>query len=179
MLPVRWYDYLLRPCVFITHEILKTVSSLLALWLFSNWPLPTGKSEENLPLWFFFVDVCGFTTQGGFSEEGNSFPLCRVSENHGRGVCIFRLGARAVRLLEALCPPCVVGLASHTWPLMPPRDVGSFWPSALPLGFPFKWKFKNSPLHLVLFFCSFDNPEQLLDFIVIHLQILPSQKSYR
>lgn len=41
----------------------------------------------------------------------------------------------------------------------------------------YEWKFKNSLLLLVLFFCSCDNPEQRLDFIVIHLQILPSQKS--
>lgn len=131
MLLLKWYDYLYRPCFYYTYDSRK-VSPFLAFETFSRWPLPRGKSDENLPLWFFFSylnnlkNVCGFTTQGGFSEEGNSFSVCRISENYGRGVYVFRLGTYAVRFLEALCSLSAVCLAPRSWSQM---EAGFLWVS--------------------------------------------------
>lgn len=120
MLLLEWYDYSLRPCVFTAHIILEKLPPFW-LWRLSLVDLfPEGSLRKIFHSDFFFYlnnfkNVCGFTTQGGFSEEGNSFSVCKISENYGRGVYVFRLGTYVVRFLEALCSLSAVCLVPRNW----------------------------------------------------------------
>lgn len=113
-----------RGPVFTTLMILEKSPPFWLLRLSLDDLFPEGNLMKIFHSDFFFPylndlkNVCGFTTQGGFSEEGNSFSVCKISENYGRGVYVFRLGTYVVRFLEALCSLSAVCLVPRNWSQM-------------------------------------------------------------